>query len=83
MLLGRQADDDLSAAIARSIADPGRDAAIDAALADGLRANRIAYAGGIIGGALVVGGIAALLQGARLRARAVPTAGGVGLAWRF
>ncbi|MEZ4384369.1 MAG: hypothetical protein R3A79_23765 [Nannocystaceae bacterium] len=85
MVLGRQADVDLTSALALPITDANREAARDAAVDDGVLANRLAYAGGILGGALIVSGAAAILRGRRLRLQATPgpTALGVGLGGAF
>jgi len=83
MGLGRRADEALTAAVNRSPTDPQRSGAIADAYADGLLANRLAYAGGIAGGLLLVGGSVALLRGRRLRLAPGPVALGLTLGGRF
>ncbi len=83
MGLGRRADVALTEAVDRSPTDPQRSGAIEDAYADGLAANRLAYAGGIAGGLLLVGGSVALLRGRRLRLAPGPVALGLAVGGRF
>jgi hypothetical protein len=85
MVLGRQADVDLDSAVALPITDPNREVAKAAAIDDGVLANRLAYSGGILGGALVVAGVTALVRGRRLRIQPAPgpTALGLGIGGSF
>jgi hypothetical protein len=87
-LTGRAADADLKAVAARPCQgddplDPcGSDAARGRAkterVAEGLRANRMALVGGILAGALLTAGVAALIAGAvRGRTRVQARAGGL------
>jgi len=83
MGLGQGADVQLEEALGLSITDPDRESAKSAALAQGVRANGLAYAGGIVGGLLLVGGAVAIFRGRRLRLAPGPVALGVGLRGRF
>lgn len=87
--LGVRADRELTAAVARPGGDPGREDAKAAALADGARANDAALAGGVLGGVLVVTGVALLVAAAVRDARARQGRGsrlralGPALVWTF
>ncbi len=83
MGLGRRADAALADAVDLSPTDPQRSGAIDAAYADGVLANRLAYVGGVAGGLLIIGGSAALIRGRRLRISPGPVALGLSLSGRF
>ena len=86
LAVGEQADLDLADAVGRAGDDPRRAAAIAEARTHGLRANRLAIAGGVLGGALLIVGAALLIAGRAGRAPGRgprPTLGGAGLLWRF
>ena len=70
--LGAGADQALGAAVARPGDDPGREAAKAAALDQGQRANDAALAGGVIGGVLLVAGVALLIAAGSRGGRAGP-----------
>lgn len=82
--LGQRADATLEEALTTlPLTDPLREEAKRGALADGMRANRLAYAGGIIGGIALAGGLVALFRGRRLRLSRGPVALGARLRIRF
>lgn len=83
MGLGVRADRVLEEALTASLVDPMREAAKREALASGVRANRLAYAGGIVGAIAVAGGLVALVRGRRLRLSRGPVALGAGVWGRF
>lgn len=74
--LGARADAALQGAVDRPGDDPEREAAKAAALDRGQRANDAALAGGVIGGVLLVTGVALLIAGIS-RGRGQPRAGRV------
>lgn len=84
LVTGGRADAQLAAAVARPAYDPTREADKAAALARGVRGNRMAIAGGVLGGALLLAGVTLLILGARRPARRARLGVGPGgLAWRF
>lgn len=83
--LGERADRELAAAVERPGDDPEREGAVADARTRGLRSNQLAVAGGVLGGALLVVGVALLIAGragrpARGRRLALAASG---VAWRF
>ena len=87
LLAGARADRELAAAVELPGDDPRREPDKDAAWARGLRANRAAIAGGVLGGVLVIAGLALTIVGvvrpAPRRARLTPTLAPGGLRWTF
>ena len=87
LLAGTRADRDLATAVELPGDDPGRESQKDAAAARGIQANRLAIAGGVVGGVLVLAGVALMIAGVRRpsprRASAVPRLASGGLRWHF
>ncbi|HEY0137460.1 MAG TPA: hypothetical protein VGB85_25425 [Nannocystis sp.] len=87
LLAGARADRELAAAVELPGDDPRREPDKDAAWARGLRANRAAIAGGVLGGVLLVAGLALTIAGVvrrpPRRAALTPTLAPGGLRWAF
>jgi len=87
LIVGSGADRDLVAAVALPGDDPRRASQVTSATGRGLTANRLAIAGGIVGGVLLLAGVALTIAGVvrrpPRRAALVPRFTASGLRWQF
>lgn len=88
LLAGARADRDLAAAVDLPGDDPRRAPQKDAATDRGIQANGLAIAGGVVGGVLVLAGLALTIAGvvrrpSSRRAGFIPRLAAGGLRWRF
>lgn len=88
LLAGARADRDLAVAVELPGDEPGRESQKDAAAARGVQANRLALAGGVLAGVLVLAGVALTIAGvvrrpSPRRASLVPGLASGGLRWHF